>query len=208
MQLASINIIPLAFFTRADVVQIARDLLGKVLYTSFNNEITAGIIVETEAYAGVIDKASHAYNNRRTARTEIMYKKGGYAYVYLCYGIHPLFNIVTSVDGDPQAVLIRGIEPLHGFETMKIRKGKSLLNSKDGIGPGNVTKLLGIKVIHSGLILDYDTNGEMAIWLQDEEIYIPEEEVKISSRIGVGYAGEDALLPFRFQVTKKNRVPF
>ena len=203
MQLASFNTIPLEFYTRTDVVQIAKDILGKVLYTSFKNEITAGIIVETEAYAGVHDKASHAYNNRRTERTEIMYHEGGCAYVYLCYGIHPLFNIVTSVDGDPKAVLIRGIEPLHGIETMEIRKGKSLINSKDGIGPGNVTKLLGIKVIHSGLFLYKETHEETSIWLQEEKISIPEEEVKISFRVGIGYAAEDALLPFRYQWVKK-----
>src|SRR5665647_3851179 len=106
MKHTSFDPLPREFYTRSDVVQIAYELLGKVLYTSFNHEITAGIIIETEAYAGITDKASHAYNNRRTARTEIMYKEGGTAYVYLCYGIHPLFNIVTSVEQDPQAVLI------------------------------------------------------------------------------------------------------
>jgi DNA-3-methyladenine glycosylase len=116
MQKTSFNPLPSEFYIRTDVVQVARDLLGKVLYTSFNHEITAGIIIETEAYAGVTDKASHAYNNRRTARTEIMYRTGGTAYVYLCYGIHSLFNIVTSVEDNPHAVLIRGIEPLHGIE--------------------------------------------------------------------------------------------
>jgi len=203
IQRVSAKIIPTEFFTRTDVVQIAKDILGKVLFTSIKNEITAGIIVETEAYAGAHDKASHAYNYRRTARTEIMYQEGGCAYVYLCYGIHPLFNIVTSVEGDPQAVLIRGIEPLHGIEIMKNRKGKSILSPKEGIGPGNVTKLLGITVNHSGLILNRDTIKETAIWLQDDELSIPEEEVKISTRIGVDYAAEDALLPYRFQWVKK-----
>ena len=199
MTYSSYNPLPREFYTRNDVVQVARELLGKVLYTSFNNEITAGIIVETEAYAGVIDKASHAYNNRRTARTEIMYREGGCAYVYLCYGIHSLFNIVTSVQDDPQAVLIRAIEPLHGIDIMKIRKGKSILILKDGIGPGNVTKLEGIEVSHSGLSLCDNSNPEMGIWLQDEGIKVPESELKTGPRIGVSYAAEDALLPFRFQ---------
>lgn len=197
------NPIPAAFYTRNDVLHVARELLGKVLYTSINHEITAGIIIETEAYAGVSDKASHAFNNRRTKRTEIMYRQGGCAYVYLCYGLHPLFNIVTSVKDDPQAVLIRGIEPLQGLEVMRKRKGKITLKPKDGIGPGNVTKLLGIHVIHSGLILEKVTVGEDGIWLQDEGILAPPNEVLTGPRIGVDYAGNDALLPYRFQWIKK-----
>jgi DNA-3-methyladenine glycosylase len=191
------------FYTRTDVVQIARELLGKVLYTSVNSEITSGIIIETEAYAGVLDKASHAYNNRRTARNEVMYREGGCAYVYLCYGIHPLFNIVTSVHDDPQAVLIRGIEPLYGIEIMKNRKGRINLIPRDGIGPGNITKLLGIRVDHSGLSLCSNSNTEKRIWLQDEGMQVLDSEVKSSSRIGVDYAGEDAKLPYRFQWIKK-----
>lgn len=197
------NPLPREFYTRTDVVQIARELLGKVLYTSFNNEITSGLITETEAYAGAIDKASHAFNNRRTARTGIMYLEGGCAYVYLCYGIHPLFNIVTSLHNDPQAVLIRGIEPLHGIETMKNRKRKIIISPKDGNGPGNITKLLGIQVIHSGMNVCDNTIMENKIWLQDEGIIVFDADVKTGPRIGVGYAAEDALLPYRFQWIKK-----
>lgn len=204
----SINPLPREFYIRTDVVQIARELLGKVLYTSFNNEITAGIIIETEAYAGVTDKASHAYNNRRTARTGTMYKEGGIAYVYLCYGIHPLFNIVTSLDQDPQAVLIRGIEPLYGIESMKKRTGKNLLSNIDGLGPGKATKLLGIRVFHSGIDLCKDVLNEDGICIQNIGFTILEEEVKTGPRIGVGYAAEDANLPYRFQWVKKNKAPF
>jgi DNA-3-methyladenine glycosylase len=203
MKHTSFDPLPREFYTRSDVVQIAHELLGKVLYTSFNNEITAGIIIETEAYAGITDKASHAYNNRRTARTEVMYKEGGTAYVYLCYGIHPLFNIVTSVELDPQAVLIRGIELLHGIDNMKKRIGKSQLSTKDGHGPGKVTKLLGIQIMHSGLDLCIDADGQMRIWLQDEALAVLDEELISGPRIGVGYAAEDADLPFRFQWKKK-----
>lgn len=202
MNISSIKPIPREFYTRTDVVLVARELLGKVLYTSFNNEITAGIIIETEAYAGSIDKASHAWNNRRTARTEVMYQEGGLAYVYLCYGIHYLFNIVTSTYNDPQAVLIRGIEPLLGTGIMKNRKGKSVLNHRDGIGPGNVTKLLGINVSQTGFSLYSESYPEMGIWLQDEGISAPEVDVMIGPRIGIDYAEEDALLPFRFQWKK------
>lgn len=203
MQIFSPKPIPREFYTRPDTVLIARELLGKVLYTSFDNDITAGIIIETEAYAGAIDKASHAWNNRRTARTEVMYQEGGLAYVYLCYGIHSLFNIVTSKQNDPQAVLIRGIKPLIGIEIMKYRKGKSVLNHRDGIGPGNVTKLLGINVSQTGFSLYSVTYLEMGIWLQDEGISAPEVEVMVGPRIGIDYAEEDALLPFRFQWQKK-----
>ena len=203
-QVNKFTALPREFYTRNDVVRIAFELLGKVLYTSFNNEISAGIITETEAYAGVIDKASHAYNNRRTARTEIMYKTGGTAYVYLCYGIHALFNVVTSEGNEPHAVLIRGILPLHGIEIMKKRTGKEILDFRNGVGPGNVTKLLGIRVADSGLDLCRDLRGERKIWIQDEGIIVKLEEVKTGPRVGIAYAAEDALLPYRFQwITKK-----
>ncbi len=203
----SVSVLPREFYTRRDVVQVAKELLGKVLYTRIDGELTAGIITETEAYAGITDKASHAYNNRRTARTEIMYNQGGCAYVYLCYGIHSLFNIVTSVQGEPHAVLIRGIKPQLGIDIMKKRKGKSMLGPKDGIGPGNSTKLLGIEVAHSGLNLINNSGPEIKIWLQDEGISVLDAEVRTGPRIGVGYAAEDALLPYRFRWDKKNKAP-
>src|SRR6187401_2200797 len=104
-----------SFYVREDVVQISRELLGKVLVTRMGNKITSGIITETEAYNGIIDKASHAYNNRRTKRTEIMYHVGGTAYIYLCYGIHSLFNVVTNEKDIPDAVLVRSIIPDRGL---------------------------------------------------------------------------------------------
>ena len=116
-----------SFYAREDVVKIARELLGKVLVTNFNGILTSGMIVETEAYAGTTDKASHAYGGRRSARTEIMYMPGGTAYVYLCYGIHHLFNVVTNAINIPHAILIRGIEPIDGIETMLARRGKDKL---------------------------------------------------------------------------------
>lgn len=202
MQSNTSQFLQLDFFTRNDVVLIAKELLGKKLFTSVNNQITSGIIIETEAYAGSIDKASHAFNNRRTSRTEIMFKRGGCAYVYLCYGIHSLFNIVTSVDGEPHAVLIRGILPVDGIEIMKERTGKISLLPKNGIGPGNVSKLMGIQVSDSGRVLSDESISERKIWVQDEGILVKEEEIKIGPRIGVDYAGEDALLPYRFQWLK------
>ena len=104
-----------SFFLRNDVIAISKDLLGKILVTNFNGILTSGKIVETEAYMGPEDKASHAYNGRRTPRTETMFLTGGVSYVYLCYGIHNLFNIVTNKKNIPHAVLIRAIEPFDGI---------------------------------------------------------------------------------------------
>lgn len=184
-----------SFYTREDVVQIAKDLLGKHLMTSFDGVVTGGVIMETEAYEGVTDRASHAYNNRRTARTEVMYARGGKAYVYLCYGIHSLFNIVTNIENVPHAILIRGIFPLTGIEMMKERTGKHEIGFNSGIGPGRVSSLLGIHYTHSGMSL----LGEQ-IWIEDRDFKIHENEILSGPRIGVGYAGADAFLPYRFSI--------
>jgi DNA-3-methyladenine glycosylase len=199
-------ILPRDFYLREDVVQIARDLLGKKLCTLINDEFASGIIAETEAYAGVIDKASHAYGGRRTARTEIMYRQGGTAYVYLCYGIHSLFNIVTNVTDVPHAVLIRCIFPERNNVVIEKRLGKKL-KATSGIGPGNVSKLLGIHYSHTGLDLCQKPTNKSAvdrIWLEDDSINVPDEEINIAARVGVDYAGEDALLPYRFIWQRKS----
>lgn len=176
-------------------MQVAKDLLGKYLFSNFDGGITAGIITETEAYEGVTDRASHAYGGRRTARTEVMYARGGVAYIYLCYGIHSLFNIVTNQEGIPHAVLIRGIEPVEGIEYMKKRLHKPALGKEPGTGPGKVSKLLGFHYSDTGT----DLLGER-IWLEDRGLYIGENIIK-GPRIGVDYAGEDALLPYRFRIS-------
>ena len=182
---------------REDVVQIAKDLLGKYLFTDLNNEgLTGGIIVETEAYAGVNDKASHAFGNRRTNRTEVMYMEGGVAYVYLCYGIHSLFNIVTNIKDVPHAVLIRGIKPVEGLEIMLARSNKKKIDDKVGIGPGNVSKLLGIHFSHSG-----ESITGNKIWLVDNGALISPQSMIAGPRVGVDYAGDDAFLPYRFRIS-------
>jgi DNA-3-methyladenine glycosylase len=186
-----------SFYTRQNVVEIARDLIGKVLVTNFNGELTSGIIIETEAYEGVTDRASHAYGGRRTARTEVMFAEGGTAYVYLCYGVHSLFNIVTNKVDIPHAVLIRGIYPLEGFKLMKIRTQKPDLLRGSGIGPGKVSKLLGIHYSHTGIDLLGDN-----IWLEDRG-YNFKDALITGTRIGVQYSGEDALLPYRFRVPEE-----
>ncbi len=183
------------FYTRSSVTLIARELLGKILVTCFDGIVTAGRIVETEAYNGAEDKASHAWNNRRTNRTEIMYGDAGHAYVYLCYGMHHLFNVVTNNPGIPHAVLIRAIEPISGIEEMLIRRNKTKPDKNLGSGPGNVAKSLGITKTHTGQTL---TGNE--IYISDDGLVLKKTQVGQSPRIGVDYAGEDALLPYRFYV--------
>lgn len=191
------------FYLREDVVAISKELLGKYLFTKIDGKLTAGIITETEAYAGAIDKASHAYNNRRTNRTEIMFAEGGVSYVYLCYGIHHLFNIVTNFKDQPHAVLIRAIKPAEGLKTILERRKmenskvnlEQALNGKKKIagGPGTVSQALGIHTLHSGLDLTKNT-----IWIEDRNLQVNNKDIVIGPRIGVDYAGEDARLPYRF----------
>lgn len=188
-------ILPDSFYSRKDVIKIARELLGKVLVTMFGGIRTSGMIVETEAYAGVTDKASHAYGGRRTGRTEVMYRPGGSAYVYLCYGIHHLFNVVTNEQDIPHAILIRAVEPLEGIDKMLERRGKHKLQPSLTAGPGAMSAALGITTKHTG------------VSLQGPEIYIEDRGIKISSkdiiadtRVGVAYAADDALRPYRFSV--------
>ncbi len=185
-----------SFYVRADVLQISRELLGKFLLTRIGNDhITGGMIVEAEAYAGPEDRASHAYNGRRTSRTEIMFQEGGVAYVYLCYGIHHLFNIVTNVEGIPHAVLIRAIVPIDGIDLMLRRRDKKAVISKLTGGPGTLTQALGIHTTHFGT----DLTGHQ-IWLEDRGIVVPDDQITAGPRVGVNYAGEYTTKPWRFRL--------
>jgi len=185
----------LDFYQRKDVLKIAKELLGKILVTNWSGIITSGSIVECEAYAGVIDKASHAFGGRRTNRNEIMYGEGGFAYVYLCYGIHHLFNVVTNSKDTPHAILIRALDPIEGIGEMLLRTNKKKFDHTLTRGPGNVSKALGILTKHSGLSLLDDR-----IFIGDDGAANSKKEIAVSPRIGVDYAGEDALLPYRFYV--------
>ena len=195
-------ILPRSFYRREDVVIIAQELLGKILFSQFDGVLTAGIIVETEAYAGVTDRASHAFGNRRTARTEVMYSEGGAAYVYLCYGVHSLFNVVTNKKDVPDAVLIRAIKPVTGIDIMLRRSGKSFMDKSFGTGPGKLSKIMGIHFSHSGIDLTKQPSGidGQGIWLEDEGRIILPENIITGTRIGVKYAGRDALRPYRFRI--------
>lgn len=189
-----INRLSPTFFLRPDVVAIARDLLGKVLVTKWNGEETSGRIVETEAYEGDIDKASHAFKGR-TTRTNVMFGQGGTAYVYLCYGIHQMFNIVTNVEGVPHAILVRGIEPLSGIDTMLRRTGKASLDATLTRGPGNIGKAFGFHTTQCGMLV-----GSDGLYIGDDGFVFLQERIASSPRIGVAYAGDHALWNYRFYI--------
>ena len=178
-----------------DVVALSKNLLGKYLFTCIDGLTTGGYIVETEAYNGAVDKASHAYGNRHTARTKTMFQQGGIAYVYLCYGIHEMFNIVTSVEGNPHAILVRAINPTEGVDVMLYRRNMLVAKPNITSGPGSVAKALGISRNINAYSLQSDT-----IWLEDRGLTFPNESIASVPRIGVSYAGDDALLPYRFYV--------
>jgi DNA-3-methyladenine glycosylase len=191
--------LPQTFYEKGDVVEITRELIGKLLVTNFDSKFTAGMIVEAEAYNGPFDKASHSYNNRRTKRTEVMFGIGGVAYVYLCYGIHQMFNIVTNIEDKPNAILIRALEPLAGIDIMLERSGKKVHGYDLTRGPGNVAKALGFHTSQTGLSLQSDE-----LYVADIGHIYEEADVLATARIGVDYAGEDALLPYRF-IVKGNK---
>ncbi|GAA4308938.1 DNA-3-methyladenine glycosylase [Mucilaginibacter gynuensis] len=187
--------LPASFYTGNDVVDIARKLLGKYLYTCIDGVITGGYIVETEAYNGAGDKASHAFGNKKTPRTQTMFEHGGIAYVYLCYGIHEMFNIVTGAEGVPHAVLIRAVHPTEGIEVMQARRKMAVAKPNITAGPGSVAKAMGISRQINGVSMLSDT-----LWVEDRGLLFEDEQVKVCPRVGVDYAGDDALLPYRFFV--------
>lgn len=192
------NKLDASFYRRDDVVQISRELVGKVLCTQIGSApLTAGVIVETEAYCGRNDKACHANDGLRTERTEVIYHRGGLAYVYLCYGIHHLFNVVTNVKDTADAILVRAVKPIKGLETMIERRDKQKKSPQLTNGPGKLTQALGIKTSMSGTDLT-----KHKIWI--EEGTDTPGEVVSSPRIGVDYAGEHAERPWRFHV-KNNK---
>ncbi len=185
------------FYSQKDVVQVAKDLLGKIIISIIDGQKTSGIIVETEAYIGITDKASHSFAGRRTAKNEHMYSRAGTAYVYICYGMHHLVNVVTNDVGIPDAVLIRAVQPLEGIDIMLKRTGKKKADYTLTKGPGNVGKAMGISKAHSGLSL----LGKEIFIIADQHIVQPSFlDIGCSKRIGVESAGEAALYPYRFYI--------
>lgn len=189
------------YFLTEDVLYLAKDLLGKVLVTSIEGQRTAVMITETEAYKGPVDRASHAFGGRRTRRTETMYLSGGCAYVYLCYGIHHLFNVVSAPAGVPHAVLIRAGEPLEGVPLMMDRRKMDQKEKRLTAGPGSLSRALGISTA-----LDGEQLEGPKIWIEDRGIRFPESEITAGPRIGVDYAGEHALWPYRFYLKNSQWV--
>lgn len=187
--------LPIGFYQQTDVVEVSKALLGKVLVTQLGGQYTSGMIVETEAYCGRYDKASHAYNGRRTRRTAVAYRAGGLCYIYLCYGIHHLFNVVVNVEGLADVVLVRAVEPLEGLETMAARRGIPARQHRLTAGPGALTQALGISTAMTGTSLVGDT-----IWIEDQGIAVAKDRIKTGTRVGVGYAEEDAHKPWRFSL--------
>lgn len=185
------------FYQQTDVVALARQLIGKVLVTRFDGKVTSCRIAETEAYNGIVDKASHAYGGRRSNRTKVMYMPGGTAYVYQCYGIHHLFNVVTNLMDEPHAILIRSAEVLDGMDEILTRLGKTILPQNLMKGPGVVSKGLGIFTHHTASSL---LDGNIALY--DDGYKTDDSKIIATPRIGVDYAAEDALLPYRFIDTR------
>lgn len=188
-------IIDPSFYLGNNVARIARGLLGKGLFTKLRGKITGGLIVETEAYSPV-ERGSHAYQNKMTGRNEVMFGEGGHAYVYLCYGIHNLFNVVTNVEGEADAVLIRALEPIQGIELM-MQRMNTTIEKRITSGPGKLTKALGIDRTMNGVELDSNY-----LWLEDVGRQVRLNEIISGPRVGIEYAGKDARLPWRFTLKK------
>lgn len=182
-----------SYYQGSNVKSVAKDLLGKVLHSQIHNSSTSGVIVETEAYS-YTEKGCHAYNFLRTHRTEVMFCEGGVAYVYLCYGIHHMFNIVTNKVDKPEAVLIRALQPLEGQQMMMKRMKYDAIN-KITSGPGKLSKALGIDRRLNGKSLN-----DSEIWVEDHGIKFVKNEIVSTKRVGIDYAGDDANLPWRFYV--------
>ncbi len=182
--------LPASFYQHNDVIRIARDLLGKIVVTISDGKLTSGLIVETEAYS-YRERGCHAFNNKMTERNKAMFEQGGVAYIYLCYGIHNLFNIVTNKAGKPEAVLVRSLQPMQGEETMLARMKTNSLKRITS-GPGKLTKALGIdRKLNGASLLKSD------LWIENG-VKINKSEIVTTTRIGIDYAGEDSKLPWRF----------
>ena len=179
-------------FFQIDAVTLAKSLLGKVLVHETAEGMTSGIIVETEAYIGPEDKAAHTFNNRRTPRTEIVFHGGGYAYVYLVYGLHCCLNVTANIPGKPECVLLRALRPLDGIELMRLRR-KFSSDKKLCNGPGKLCSAMGITREHNGLDLCGDN-------LYIANMGFCDIQIAVSARIGIDYADEWRDKPLRFFV--------
>lgn len=188
-----------SFYSGKSVVDLAKNLIGKKLCSTLGGQLTSGIIVETEAYRGLDDKACHAFGGRLTARTTTMYKSGGLAYVYLCYGIHPLFNIVSGEEGNAEVILVRALEPLDGIEHMKLLRKQSDIKNLCS-GPGKLTKALSITKANNENSLFRD---DSKLWIE-QGVHVSERNIISGPRVGLSTAQECMNWPWRFRI-KNNR---
>ncbi|WNF25131.1 DNA-3-methyladenine glycosylase [Mesobacillus jeotgali] len=183
-------------FYQQPTLELAVSLLGCTLVKESEEGTTAGIIVETEAYIGPMDQAAHSYNNRRTKRTEVMFHRAGLAYTYVMH-THILFNVVSGKEGNPEAVLIRAVEPLEGQDLMVRRRGMEVSPNLTN-GPGKLTKAMGIKMSDYGHPLTekplYITGG-----------FVP-ESISSGKRIGIDNSGEARDYPWRYWITGNRYV--
>ena len=184
------------FYTREDTLGVARGLLGKRLVVpGAGGARVSARIVEVEAYLGVEDRAAHSFGGRRTRRTETMYAVGGTVYVFFVYGMHHQFNVVAGREGTPHAVLVRAVEPEEGIELMKERRPVSKERELTS-GPGKLCRALGLDLTFDG----EDLTRGARVWLEETGVRFEPDEIASGPRIGVDYAGEDALRPWRFWV--------
>ena len=186
------KMLPLSFYLRKDTISIAKELLGKLIVVPDDKgRRVSGMIVETEAYLGEIDRAAHSFGGRRTPRNEVMYAIGGRSYVFFVYGMYYQFNVVSGPIDKPHAILIRAVEPIEGIEVMRERRGQ-MKDQNLTSGPGKLCIALAI---------DRDLNGEnlrgKRVWLEDYRSFTG-DEIAAGKRIGIDYAGEDAEKPWRF----------
>lgn len=180
-------------FAHEDVVQHSRDLLGKVIVTHIDGQRTESLIVETEAYRAPDDRACHAHLNRYTQRTKTMFEPGGTAYIYLCYGIHHLFNIITGPAGMAHAVLIRAVAPIAGWEVMQSRRARPRVDFQLTAGPGKLSQAIGLTRALNGVALDTHPD----VWIEDRSVTF--DEIAAGPRIGIDYAGDYwKAVPWRF----------
>ncbi len=187
--------VPREFYTRAGVLAVARDLLGqRLVVPAASGARVAGTIVETEAYRGPADRASHAYGGRRTRRTETMYRIGGTAYVYFVYGMHYQFNVVTNVEDIPHAVLVRALEPVEGLELMR-RRRRAASDRELTNGPGKLCQALGID-----RALDAADLLGPRVWIERSERPVRLSAIARGPRVGIDYAGQWAAMPWRFWI--------
>lgn len=170
-------------FYQRNALEVAPELLGLILVHKSSEGITKGKIVEVEAYLGTIDAAAHSYKNIRSPRTTIQYGVGGYAYIYLIYGMHYCMNIVTNKVNVPEVVLIRALEPVDGIELMKQRRGSDKIKNLCS-GPGKLCQAMGINKSHYGMDLCKGT-----LYLETPKIH-ERLEIETSKRINIDYAGE------------------